>query len=430
MERTLGYVPAIIKGFTLGRGKHCCYKKNKVSEKIRKSIVGLIYQGKLPHLGTSIFTEMSVMATEYGAINLSQGFPEFDTPEFLKNAINRAISEGKNQYCPSSGLPELLLQIGELVQRCYIQNQYELDALQSITITSGATEALSVAFHAVVRPGDEVIVFDPAYDAYEPDVQLAGGVCRHIAMNAPDYAIDWALVEQTINDNTRAIVINSPHNPTGTLLAQSDMETLQKLVVEHGLYVISDEVYEHMTFDGLRHQSVMAYPELFKRSFVVSSFGKTFHCTGWKLGYCVAPEALTEEFRKIHQYVTFCSFTPAQFAIAEMLKSHPNHVDELAGFYQRKRDVLVTALQDSKFKVLPSMGTYFVLVDYSEISDLNDVEFCHWLTQEIGVAAIPLSPFYQSDVIDEYHQNNKVVRLCFAKNDNTLIKAAEILCQL
>ncbi len=389
------------------------------------------FQSKLPHIGTSIFTEMSLMAHQYQAINLSQGFPEFDTPEFLKSAISQAIAEGKNQYCPSAGLPDLLEQIGALVQRCYIKDQArQLDALSTITITSGATEALWVAFQVLVRPGDEVIVFDPAYDSYEPAVELAGGRCRHIAMNAPDYAIDWSLVEQTINDQTRAIVINSPHNPTGTLLSRHDLENLQKLVLAHGLYVISDEVYEHMTFDGEQHESVVAYPELFARSFVISSFGKTFHCTGWKMGYCVAPEALTAEFRKIHQYVTFCSFTPAQFGITEMLKTHPGHIDELSTFYQQKRDVLVEALQDSRFKILPSKGTYFLLLDYSAVSDLNDVEFSHWLTQEIGVASVPLSPFYQADSLEAYHQQHKVVRLCFAKNDDTLLKAAEILCQL
>ena len=393
-----------------------------------------LFQSKLPHLGTSIFTEMSLMAHQYQAINLSQGFPEFDTPEFLKSAIKQAISEGKNQYCPSAGLPDLLLQIGDLAQRCYIKDESrKLDALNTITVTSGATEALMVAIQTLVRPGDEVIVFDPAYDAYEPGVELAGGRCRHIAMNAPDYAIDWSLVQQAINDKTRAIVINSPHNPTGSLLSHSDMNALQALVLKHKLYVISDEVYEHMTFDGRRHESVLAYPELFKRALVISSFGKTFHCTGWKLGYCIAPEDLTIEFRKIHQYVTFCSFTPAQFAVASMLKNHPKHIDELGAFYQHKRDLLIEALQGSRFKVLPSKGTYFLLLDYSDVpqaSGLNDHEFCHWLTQKVGVAAIPLSPFYPSETLDAYHQNNKVVRLCFAKNDDTLLKAADILCQL
>ncbi len=387
------------------------------------------FQSKLPHIGTSIFTEMSMMAHQYQAINLSQGFPEFDAPEFLKSAINHAILDGKNQYCPSTGLPDLLNQIGQMVHRRYQHNLSEeqmVGYMNNITVTSGATEALLVAITTIVGKGDEVIVFDPAYDSYEPAVELAGGSCRHIALIAPDYAVDWAVVEQNITEKTRAIIINSPHNPTGTLLSESDLKTLQQLVLKNDLYVISDEVYEHMTFDGLRHESVLSYPELFKRAFVVSSFGKTFHCTGWKLGYCIAPTELTVEFRKIHQYVTFCSFTPAQYAIASMLKTHPNHIDELAEFYQQKRDVLVGALSDSRFKILPCKGAYFLLLDYSEVSDLNDLDFCHWLIKEVGVAAIPLSPFY----LDGKLTNNKVVRLCFAKNDETLLKAAEILCQL
>ncbi len=389
------------------------------------------FQSKLPHLGTSIFTEMSILAHQHQAINLSQGFPEFDTPVFLKDAINQAIGDGMNQYAPSPGLPNLLQQIGDLVQRCYIKDESRrLDPMKTITVTTGATEALWVAFQTVVRPGDEVIVFDPAYDAYEPDIELAGGVCRHIAMQAPDYAIDWQQVRAVINDKTRAIVINSPHNPTGTLLSQSDLETLQAIVLEHGLYVISDEVYEHMTFDGLQHESVLRYPDLFERSFVISSFGKSFHCTGWKLGYCVAPEYLMTEFKKIHQYVTFSSFTPAQHAIASMLENHPEHIDALSDFYQHKRDLLVDALKGSRFEILPSQGTYFLLLDYSAVSDLNDLEFSHWLTKEIGVATIPLSPFYQADSLEEYHKDNKVVRLCFAKHDETLIKAAEVLSGL
>jgi len=391
------------------------------------------FQTKLPNLGTSIFTEMSMMASQYDAINLSQGFPEFDTPDFLKSAINQAINEGKNQYCPSTGLPELLNQISQMVQRRYqakVPDEQKVDGMNNITVTSGATEALWVAIQTLVRPADEVIIFDPAYDSYEPAVELAGGSCRHISLNAPDYKIDWSEVKETINSKTRAIVINSPHNPTGTLLSKSDITELQKIVLEHSLYLISDEVYEHMTFDGLRHESVLSYPELFKRAFVVSSFGKTFHCTGWKMGYCVAPTELTVEFRKIHQYVTFCSFTPAQHAIASMLKNHPKHIDELAGFYQKKRDVLVEALKGSRFEILPSKGTYFLLLDYTGVSELNDHDFSHWLTKEIGVAVIPLSPFYQADKLTEYHRNNKVVRLCFAKNEDTLLKAAEILCLL
>ncbi len=389
--------------------------------------------GKLPNLETSIFTEMSIMAHQHQAINLSQGFPEFDTPAFLKDKINRAISEGKNQYAPSNGLPELLTQIAEMVHRHYqaeLTAEQKLDGLNNVTITTGATEALWVAIQTLVRKNDEVIVFDPAYDSYEPSVELAGGVCRHIALEAPSYAINWAIVEQTISANTRAIIINNPHNPTGSILRQSDLIALQTLVEKHNLYVISDEVYEHMTFDGLRHESVLRYPELFGRAFVVSSFGKTFHCTGWKMGYCAAPNELSDEFRKVHQYVNFCSFTPAQVAIAQMLKEQPSHVVGLAGFYQQKRDLLINALQGSRFNILPSKGTYFLLLDYSAISTLGDREFCQWLTKEIGVAAIPLSPFYRSEHRATYLENNKVIRLCFAKNDDTLLKAAELLCQL
>jgi methionine aminotransferase len=391
------------------------------------------FPSKLPNLGISIFTEMSVLANQHQAINLSQGFPEFDPPAFLKDKINQAIHEGKNQYSPSNGLPDLLTQIAKMVHRQYqslLPDEQKLDGLNNVTITSGATEALWVAIQTLVRPNDEVIIFDPAYDSYEPAVKLAGGICRHIALNAPSYAINWELVEQTINENTRAVIINSPHNPTGSVLSQSDLSTLQALVEKYNLYVISDEVYEHMTFDGLEHESVLRYPELFKRSFVVSSFGKTFHCTGWKIGYCAAPNELTEEFRQIHQYVTFSSFTPAQIAIAQMLKEQPSHVTNLASFYQKKRDVLVNALKNSRFTILPSKGTYFLLLDYSDISEMNDREFCQWLTKEIGVAAIPLSPFYSADERVTYHQNNKVIRLCFAKNNDTLLNAAEILCRL
>ncbi len=391
------------------------------------------FTSKLPNLDTSIFTEMSMMANQHQAINLSQGFPEFDTPAFLKDKINQAISEGKNQYSPSSGLPDLLTQIAEMIHRHYqtdLPEELKLDGLNNLTITSGATEALWVAIQVLVRPNDEVIIFDPAYDSYEPAIELAGGVCRHIALDAPSYAINWARVEQTINANTRAIIINSPHNPTGSILSASDLNALQGLVEKHNLYVISDEVYEHMTFDGLRHESVLRYPELFKRAFVVSSFGKTFHCTGWKMGYCAAPDELSSEFRKIHQYVTFCSFTPAQIAIAQMLKEQPVHITELASFYQQKRDLLIKALKGSRFTLRPSKGTYFLLLDYSAISSLNDREFCEWLTKEVGVAAIPLSPLYPAEKREAYHQSNKVIRLCFAKNDDTLLKAAGILCQL
>ena len=378
-------------------------------------------KSKLANVGTSIFTEMSVLANQCGAINLSQGFPEFDTPDFLKAAVEKAINEGKNQYAPSQGMPGLLSELGQLIYRQY---GVEIEPLENITVTSGATEAIWVAIQTIVRPGDEVIVFDPCYDSYEPSVNLAGGSCVHIPLNAPDYQVDWQQVKNKVNDKTRAIMVNSPHNPTGTLLSFEDMLALQSIAKKNDLYVISDEVYEFITFDGKRHESVLRFPELFERSFVLSSFGKTFHCTGWKLGYCTAPAGLTREFRKIHQFVTFSSFTPGQLGVAAMLKDRSQHVEELHRFYQEKRDVLVEALSGSRFKILPSSGTYFLLVDYSEISQQSDREFCNWLTKEIGVAAIPLSPFYAEA------PDSKVIRLCFAKNDSTLKEAAQRLCQL
>nr|WP_306174092.1 methionine aminotransferase [Pseudoalteromonas shioyasakiensis] len=364
---------------------------------------------------------MTALANQFTAINLSQGFPEFDAPELLKKQLNHYVLEGVNQYSPSSGVPRLQQQIAQLAKRKYAA---EIDAMQQVTVTSGATEALFVAIQALVRDGDEVIVFDPAYDSYQPAIELAGGKSVNIALQAPSYAIDWQLVASAINNNTRAIIINTPHNPSGKTLKQHDINALKALVAEHDLYVISDEVYEHITFDDNPHLSVLSDEVLFARSFVISSFGKTFHSTGWKMGYCIAPAALAVEFRKIHQYVTFSSFTPVQHALADMLEQQGEHVDELSEFYQQKRDVLSNALKDSRFTVLPSEGTYFLLLDYSDISNLSDIEFCHWLVEQAGVAAIPLSVFYQQPSSD------KVIRLCFAKNEATLLQAAEILCQL
>lgn len=380
-----------------------------------------MFDSKLPNLGISIFSQMSGLANKFSAINLSQGFPEFDTPEYLKAQLSQYVAQGVNQYSPSSGVPKLQQQIAALVQRKY---KAQIDGTSQVTITSGATEALFVAIQTIVRAGDDVIVFDPAYDSYQPAIELAGGKSVHVALAAPDYAINWQMVNQAITVNTRAIIINTPHNPSGKVLKQQDINELKKLVSAHNLYVISDEVYEHITFDQQPHLSALRDEELLAKSFVISSFGKTFHSTGWKMGYCIAPTDLCEEFRKIHQYVTFSSFTPAQHALADMLEQHVEHIDLLSEFYQQKRDVLSNALQDSRFSILPSEGTYFLLLDYSDVSDLNDVEFCQWLVEQAGVAAIPLSVFYQQP------NNDKVIRLCFAKNDQTLIEAARILCQL
>lgn len=375
---------------------------------------------KLPHVGTSIFSVMSQLANEYGAINLSQGFPEFDGPQALKDALCAHVHQGANQYAPMPGVLPLQTQIQQLIERCY-QRAVSLD---EITVTSGATEALFVAIQALVRQGDEVIIFDPAYDSYAPAVTLAGGTPKHINLSWPDYRIDWEKLDALVCDKTRLIIINTPHNPSATCLSDTDIRKLSDLVCGNGLYLISDEVYEHLTFDGQLHQSIHRYPALAARSFIVSSFGKTFHMTGWKLGYCVGPESMMCEFRKIHQYVNFSSFTPAQLALADTMQNMPEHIDELHDFYQEKRDFFVAALKHSRFRLLPSQGTYFVLADYSDISQLADTEFAVWLTQEAGVAAIPLSVFYAD------HSDHKVVRFCFAKSLDTLKEAAERLCRL
>lgn len=378
-------------------------------------------QSKLPNLGVSIFSQMTCLANQYRALNLSQGFPEFDAPTLLKERLAHYSKSGFNQYAPSSGVPALQQQIAQLVERKY---GLTVNAEHSVTVTSGATEALYVAIQTLVSPEDEVIVFDPAYDSYKPAIELAGGKTVHIALTAPDYKIDWQQVAEVITNKTKAIIINSPHNPSTKTLKQADIKALKVLLEQHDLYLISDEVYEHICFDGQAHLSALRDERLFARSFVVSSFGKTFHCTGWKMGYCVAPAALMTEFRKIHQYVNFSSFTPAQLAIADAMAQQPKHINELSAFYQQKRDLLIEALAPSRFKILPSEGTYFLLLDYSDISELDDMAFCEYLVKEVGVAAIPLSVFYNQA------PNDKVIRLCFAKEDSTLIAAAEKLCQL
>ncbi|WDD96752.1 methionine aminotransferase [Thalassomonas actiniarum] len=378
-------------------------------------------ESKLPHLGTSIFTYMTGLANQHNALNLSQGFPEFDAPVLLKQRLAHYSEQGFNQYSPSSGIAPLQKQISALIKRKY---GLDIEAADTVTVTSGATEALFVAIQAITRPGDEIIIFDPAYDSYEPAIELAGGRAVHIALQAPDYSVNWQQVAEAVNDKTRAIIINSPHNPSAKTLKANDFKALKALLIRHDLLLISDEVYEHIAFDDTPHISVLNDAELFARAFVISSFGKTFHCTGWKMGYCIAPKLLTAEFRKIHQYVTFSSFTPAQLALADMLAEQGEHVDELSGFYQQKRDVLVDALQGSRFTILPSEGTYFLLLDYSEISQLDDMAFCEYLVKEVGVAAIPLSVFYQKA------PNDKVIRLCFAKKDETLVEAADKLCTL
>jgi len=348
---------------------------------------------KLPHVGTTIFATMSALATKYNAINLAQGFPDFDGDDYLKKRVCHYINNGANQYAPMSGVAELNEAIAEKIQLCYGE---KISAATELTVTSGATEGLFAAIHAVISEGDEAIVFDPAYDSYDPAIDLAGGKCVHIPLTGENFAIDWKLLAASINANTRLIIINSPHNPTGSIINKSDLDRLWQLIKDTNILLISDEVYEHIIFDGQQHASVLNHKQLAERSFVLSSFGKTYHMTGWKVGYCVAPPALTNEFRKVHQFLIFSTSTPMQYGIADMLRKYPQHAQELPTFYQRKRDLFIDAMKNTRFKLLPCMGTYFQLADYSEISDLNEYDFCHWLTETAGVVAIPISAFFNA----------------------------------
>ncbi|MES2820957.1 MAG: pyridoxal phosphate-dependent aminotransferase [Pseudomonadota bacterium] len=376
---------------------------------------------KLPKVGTTIFTQMSQLAAEVGALNLSQGFPDFDGPQALREAVGRHIAAGHNQYAPMTGLTALREQVAAKIARCYGR---QVSADSEITITPGATQGIFCAIHALIRPGDEVIIFDPCYDSYEPAVELAGGRCVHLALAAPDFAIDWQALGDAISPRTRLIVINSPHNPSGALISRAELDRLAALIRERDIYLLSDEVYEHLVFDGAPHASVLAHEELYQRAFVVSSFGKTYHVTGWKTGYVVAPPALSAELRKVHQYVSFCGVTPLQHALADYMAEAPGHVDELPAFYQAKRDLFCELLVPSRFRFARAAGTYFQLLDYSAIRpDLDDVAMAHWLTREHGVASIPISVFYQSPPAGQ-----RLVRLCFAKREDTLRQAAEKLC--
>ncbi len=378
-------------------------------------------QSKLPDVGTTIFTVMSKMAQDYGAINLSQGFPDFEPDPALLARVNHHLGGGKNQYPPMTGIPVLREAIATKLQT---QSQVSVNAETDITVTSGATEAIFCAIHCCVHSGDEVIVFDPAYDSYEPAVALAGGNTIHIPLGLPDYGIDWAALEQAINKRTKLIIINSPHNPTGSILRADDLDRLAALIKNHDCLVLSDEVYEHIIFDDETHQSVLSHPGLSQRSFAVFSFGKTYHATGWKIGYCVAPAALSAEFRKVHQFNAFTTVTPMQWALADFMASHPQNYTDLPQFYQQKRDLFRELIMPSRFKLLRSAGTYFQLADYSAISDLPDQEFASWMTQKKGIAVIPLSPFYQQA------PDTRIVRFCFAKQDVTLREAAQLICQI
>ncbi|MFO1516080.1 MAG: pyridoxal phosphate-dependent aminotransferase [Lysobacterales bacterium] len=376
---------------------------------------------KLPKVGTTIFTVMSQLAQQHQAVNLGQGFPDFEGPQALRDALAAAMNSGKNQYAPMTGVPRLREQIALKTERLYGRH---VNPDTEVTVTSGATEALFAAIAAVVRPGDEVIVLDPCYDSYEPAIELQGGRAVHVPLRLPDFAVDWQRVGDAVTPRTRLIMVNSPHNPSGAVFSAEDLEALAEITRRQDILVLSDEVYEHIVFDGSPHQSVLRHAELAERSFVVSSFGKTYHCTGWKVGYCVAPRALSAEFRKVHQYLTFCTFAPAQWAFADVLEADPQHYLDLPAFYQAKRDRFRELLAGSRFQLLPVGGAYFQLADYAAISDKDDLNFCEWLVREAGVAAIPVSAFCETA------PEARLVRFCFAKSDDTLRAAAERLVRL
>jgi methionine aminotransferase len=363
---------------------------------------------------------MSKLANDTGAINLSQGFPDFDVDPELRDLVLKYMALGHNQYAPMQGVPALRQHISEKTKEMYGAS-YDPDT--EITVTSGATEAIFSAITSVVNRGDEVVLFEPAYDAYAPAVLLAGGIPLYVALKYPDYHVDWNEVKDAITKKTRLLIVNSPHNPTGTILGPQDMTALTDIIADSDILIISDEVYEHIVFDGNRHESMTRYPELAQRSFVISSFGKTYHATGWKLGYCLAPKQLSVEFQKIHQFVTFASNTPMQLAYAEFMEKKEKYLT-LSCFYQERRDLFLSLIKESRFRPLPCRGTYFQMLSYEAISDEGDIDFAKRLTTEHGVAAIPPSVFYVRG------DDHKALRFCFAKKDETLIEAAEKLCKI
>ena len=378
-------------------------------------------QSKLPHIGTTIFTRMSALAAECGALNLSQGFPDFDAPEALREAMARHVMAGHNQYAPMAGVMQLREQIAWQLQ---LHRDIACNPDTEITVVPGATEGIFCAVMACVRPGDEVIMFDPCYDSYQPSVELAGGRAIHVPLTPGTFTLDRERLESAVSARTRLIMINSPHNPSGSILSLDDLLFLQDLVERHNLLVISDEVYEHLVFDGLQHHSALQLPGLRARSFVMFSFGKTFSVTGWKTGYCVAPAELTTELRKVHQFVSFVAVTPVQLAVADFMQTEPDYPAGLSAFYQRKRDLFCNALQASRLQLVPSAGTYFQLVDYSAITQQADTSLCERWTREHGIASIPISVFYDKPPQQHF------LRFCFAKSDPVLAEAAERLCEI
>ena len=372
---------------------------------------------KLPWVGTTIFTVMSRLAVDCGAINLSQGFPDFQAEPALFEATMRAMHAGRNQYPPMIGVPELRAAITAKVEALY---GMRFDTEDEVTVTAGATQALFTAIAAFVRPGDEVVVFTPMYDSYVPAIESVGGKAVFASLTFPEYAPDWNQVRALVTPRTRMIIVNSPHNPTGSLLSAKDLSALAEIVRDTDIVVLADEVYEHIVFDGARHASIAAHPDLVSRSIIVSSFGKTYHITGWKIGYVLAAAELMREFRKVHQFNVFTVNTPCQIGIADYMSEPSRHLG-LAAFYQQKRDFFQAQLQGTRFELLPCRGTYFQLARYDAISNLPDREFAEWLTREVGVAVIPVSAFYPDG------HDDRVVRFCFAKQETTLAAAAEKL---
>lgn len=380
-------------------------------------------ESKLPAQGVTIFSVMSAMAQRLNALNLSQGFPDFAAPPALLDALAKAAQDGFNQYTPGDGL----LNLREQLAKTFLQrDQLQLDPVTEITITPGATIGIFSAIQALVHAGDEVIVFDPSYDSYAPSIKLAGGLPVHIHLQAPNFQVDWNTVKAAINSKTRMIIVNTPHNPTGAIWSKQDWLQLIELIRETNIAVLSDEVYEHLIYDGQRHYSALSFPELRERSFVVGSFGKTFHVTGWKTGYCVAAPALMAVFRQVYQFTNFCGVTPVQMALANFMAAHPEHIAELPHFYQAKRDLFNAGIQHSRFQFTPSPGTYFQNLDYSAIRpDLDDSAMCQYLAEQHGIVAIPVSVFYQTPPEDL-----RLIRFCFAKKDETLHRAGEILSRV
>ncbi|HVS91733.1 MAG TPA: methionine aminotransferase [Mucilaginibacter sp.] len=375
---------------------------------------------KLPKAGTTIFTVMSALASEAGAINLSQGFPDYDTSPELIELVNQAMKHGFNQYAPMAGYLPLREAISQKTEKLY-GAYYNPDS--EITVTAGGTQAIYTAIATVINPNDEVIIFEPAFDCYAPAIKIAGGIVKSLELEPPDYSIRWDLVKKLVNSRTRMIILNTPNNPTATLLQKSDIDALTAIVKDKDIFILSDEVYEHLIYDGQTHHSTARYPELSQRSFIIASFGKPFHATGWKVGYCMAPAALMSEFRKIHQFLVFCVNTPVQVAIAEYLKNEYHYL-HLSDFFQQKRDHFRKGLENTRFELLPCSGSYFQLVRYGRITDEKDADFATRLTKDFGVASIPVSAFYTRGT--DHH----VLRFCFAKRQETLDNAVERLIKV